>query len=434
MTFDDLTGWTDSTWAWLTGHPGLLTAAGVTAGLIVTAVLVAVTLVRLRRRSLSVKANVGFALVQAGVAYITITGVYEFFAHRLSMPWPEAALLAAFIEACVWAAVGFIYVHATGGGEGFGRAGGFFWFAVVGGGMLAVLGSDGLAVAFGRVIVVGLGAYMWYLRLCQKTNRRTTKSRWRWTPRALLLRLGAVTVDADDLDDDATEWTVRRLTSALRRADHKWRIVAWWGGRALTRMAEQTTPDILAAARLRRAHAYVLLEEASATSRSMGPVVAAVRAEWAGQPLAERDELIESAREIAREVLAERTFAEFERPADAPVPPSGDSAGQRRTAPDVPAAEVPALPAVPTPVPSPPPVDRPKPRPAGTRPGSADEVANRATEKWVADQITRTGNRPTLAAIAEHGAIDGKPRSENWARARRTAGERQAADRPRAVA
>jgi hypothetical protein len=267
---------------WLTGLPAGQWAPAVAAALLVLG-LAAVTVRIWRGRSLNAKKVIGFGVVQAGVTFIVVTGVYEFFHGVLAMPVIEAAVLAVFIEAATWGAVGFIYAHGRSvdeGGKpatGFGEAGPFFWFSVAGGGALAVLGSASGAVAIGRIVIVCLGGYMWYLQLLQVTRRCGKRSRWRWTPKRLLLSVGAMEPADEDVTDEAREWQVRRLARAIRWRNSRWPW-SYLGGRALVKRAETTTEDVLAEARRRWAAAHVLREHTRPGSPVMASVIEAVKA------------------------------------------------------------------------------------------------------------------------------------------------------------
>lgn len=272
-----------------TGQPWAL-ITGTVAGVLLIVALVAFLVRALRSRDFDAKANLGFGVVQTGVAYITITGGYEFFHRRLSMPSAEAGLLAGFIEACVWAAVGTIYSHGRGvDGDGkpnvgFGPAGGFFWTTVIGGGLLAILGSVSIPVAIGRIVIVVLGAYMWYLKLLRVTRRSGKPSRVRWTPKAFLLLIGAIVPGDEDVQDEAREWQVRKMARAIRWANSGRQPWVWLGGRALVKSAEQVQEDVLAEARRRYAAAYILRTQIAPESPVMAALLASLQREALGEP------------------------------------------------------------------------------------------------------------------------------------------------------
>ncbi|SCL21358.1 hypothetical protein [Micromonospora aurantiaca (nom. illeg.)] len=300
----------DGVWAWIQDHPTEMIGIGGAVGVLVLALLVVWVVKALRGQDLNAKASIGFGVVQAGVAFITITGVYEFFRRALDMPEVEAGLLAGFIEACVWAAVGMIYAHGKGTttdkdgvehpNEGFGPAGGFFWTTVTGGGLLAILGSESPTVAVGRIVVVVLGSYMWYLRLVQVTTRTGKKTRWRWTPKRAFLAMGALAPEDEDVDDDNREWQVRQLARAIRWSNGRWPF-RWLGERSMVKRAETTKEDVLAEARRRYAAAHVMKTSASPDSEVMTAIIDSVQK--AQQPV---DEQAEAEAEREREQERER--------------------------------------------------------------------------------------------------------------------------------
>lgn len=258
----------------------LMAGAAICGGALV--ILVALV-VKTRRGTFNAKLTLGFGAVQAGVSYIVITGTYEFFRRFFHVPWAEAGLFAVFIEACTWGGVGFIRAHGKGTDSkgqpntGFGPAGAFFWVCVGGGGTLAVLGADSIVIGAGRVVIVALGAYMWMLRLLEWTTRPETRSRWRWTPRNLMIALGALAPADDDVRDEAREYTIRRLTKAMRWRNSRWPW-SWLGGRTLVKHAEGAGEDVLAEARRRYAAAYVLADQVDPKSEVMAAVIASVKA------------------------------------------------------------------------------------------------------------------------------------------------------------
>jgi hypothetical protein len=323
---------------WVRSHPTELTIAGVAVGVGLLSLLVVVVIRALQGRDLNTKASIGFGVVQAGVAYITITGVYDFFYGLLDMPTVEAGLLAGFIEACTWAAVGMIFAHGKSGDgkrtkrpEGFGPAGPFFWLTVCGGGVLAILGSTTSSVAVGRAVVVTLGGYMWYLRLLEATHRSGRPSRWRWTPKRLLLAAGALVPADEDINDEAREWQIRGMARALRWANSSWPW-SWWGTRSLVRRAEATSEEVMTEARRRWAAGYLLKTQTHPDS----PVMQAVLRDVG------RGQLPEGA---TLEPALEPALTEAEIPGDVTEPKPGGQQDEPVTRPvTVPAAPVAAMP------------------------------------------------------------------------------------------
>src|SRR5690606_25479453 len=216
------------------------------------------------------------------VTSATVTGVYEFFGHVLGLPLAEALIIAVFIEATVWVAVGLIRRHrrrahgTDGDTAGLGPAGPFFWVSVAGGGALAVLGSASLAAAIGRAIIVALGACMWWLRIREWAPATGARSQWRWTPRRLLLALGAITPADDDIEDQSREWEVRRLARAIARVNDGGRLGRRIGRRTLARRSVEASEEVINAAYRRYAAAHLAVRDAEVTSGRMRAVLRAV--------------------------------------------------------------------------------------------------------------------------------------------------------------
>jgi hypothetical protein len=270
--------------SWVAEHPLAVAVAATAAILLATA---AALIARAwRRRDMVAKQVIGFAVVQAGVTFIVITGVFEFFEGLVDMPVPEAAIVAVFLEAATWAAVGFIYGHGKSYvvGEdgikrpavGFGKAGPFFWFSVAGGGVLAVLGSASIPIAVGRGVIVGFGAFMWFLQLERFTRPKPKKkdTEWNWTLTRFLVFVGIKKPSALDIRNHPREWEVRRLARAIRLANGSWPL-KWYGRRSLIRYGEAAAPDVIAEARNRWATAYVLVEQVAPTSEVMKQAIKA---------------------------------------------------------------------------------------------------------------------------------------------------------------
>ncbi len=247
-------------------------------------------------RRTNLKLELGFAIVQAGLSVATIQGVYEFFHSLLDMPTFESVILAVFIEGTIWTLVGFIIDHGrtvievrgTDGATvkkhatGWGIAGPFFWIATLSAGALAIIASTPL-VAVGRAIIVVVGTAMWVLRLMRATHRPERRSRFRFTPYRIAVAWGWIEPDPMESEADQNrEWRIQRLARAIRLANSGTRLVTWWGNRSLTKMAEETTPDILRAAQSRFAAAFLLREQAKAGSEVMRAVIASERATTVG--------------------------------------------------------------------------------------------------------------------------------------------------------
>lgn len=245
-----------------------------------------------RGRRFNWKLEFGFALVQSGLSVVTIWGVYEFFHKLLDVHTWEAALFAGFIEAAIWTSVGFIVDHGRSYVEkigkdgqaemrpatGWGLGGPFFWIFSASAGTLAVLAASNFLIGVGRAVVVVIGTSMWVLRLMRSTNRPARRSRFRWTPYRIGVRIGWIEPDPIENEEDQNrEWRVRRLARAIRLKNTEGKF-AWWtrrrGARMLTRLAEEASPDVLREAQQRYAAVRVLADHTAADSDVMLRIIA----------------------------------------------------------------------------------------------------------------------------------------------------------------
>lgn len=320
---------------WINTHRGLAIAVAVA----LTATILAIVTIRIvafyRGRSLSARASIGFAVVQAGVAYVTITGVYEFWAHVVGLPAWDAAGIAVFIEAVTWAAVAMIFDHGGKAGTvGFGDAAGLFWLSILGGGVMAIAGSGSIRVAVGRAVVVVLGAAMWHLRLRQRTRRSATPSRWVNPFKQALMASGWLIPGEQDVTATPREWQVRRLTRAIRRtqAPRPW---VWIGKRTIQRIMDAGDADMVQQAQHRYALQHVLASEIRPDSPSMAAAIVAARAALEpapvpGQPVEPPPPNPSAAASPAESSAVVRRTPPNHRTALAR--PRADEAGQRRLA------------------------------------------------------------------------------------------------------
>lgn len=367
---------------WISDHRALAITAAAVVVLAVVSLVGAQLWAAYRGRSLTTRASVLFAVVQAGVAYVTITGVYEFWAHKVKVPTWDAIGIAVIIEAVTWAAVADIYVHgATDKSVGTGRSGPLFWMSVVGGGIMAVAGSPGFAIALGRAVVVALGAAMWHVRIRQKTRPATQQSRWTITPRQLMLRWGWMIPDDTDVRHTSREWQVRILTRSVGRAAGGNQLTKWRAERLIRRVMESGDAGMVREAQGRYALQHVLRTEITPTSTSMMLAI-----------------------EAAREALNPATPAPEPEPVKEPEPP--------RELPDVPKV-------------------RPRPVPARRRTAAA--TAARADRESVsalkaravreATEALRAGEQPTGAAWGGRFGL-----GEQWGRDRLAEARRRIAE------
>lgn len=275
-----MSAWIDQTIQAIQAHRTMATIGGIAAAVLILSLVAGQAWGAYRGRTLAVRASVGFAVVQTGVAYVTITGVYGFWAHAVGMPAAEAALIAVFIEAVTWAAVGMIFAYgAEEDSQGPGPAGALFWWSVAGGGVMAVLGSPSLAVAAGRAVVVALGGMMWHLRIRQRTRRAVARAATRLTvtPRQIMLRTGLLIADDADVIQTSYEWQVRQLARAVRRAAAGRPVSRWRGQRTIVRVMESGNAAMVRDAQSRYALARVLQDDLTDGSPSMTRAIEAAR-------------------------------------------------------------------------------------------------------------------------------------------------------------
>lgn len=392
--------------AWLTAHRIEAWTVGTIAALAVLGVIAYEVTNRLRRSTGNLKEIIGYGVVQVGMAYVTITGGYDFWAHVANMPAFEAWAVAVIVESAQWWFIGriFRYMRGTKDGtpdgprnEGYGPAGPKFWATVVGGGTIAVIGAvfapeGSLSLAVGRAVVVYIGASMFDLLLREKVywadeeKARKPRTTFLLTPRRLGVMLGILSAEDRDLRNDNDEWTLRRMTRAIRWRNDGNRIFRWLGTRSLRRAMEGGGSGLLRQATDRYAMTWVLVNEVNAQSATMA-----------------------TALDRARQVLTA--------PLSGDVPP--DTAGHRRTPPDS-AGQVPdPVPDGPadTPDTAPPPPPDPPQQPAPPRSRSGGSIAEAAALReqavaWAVQQL-RDGNRVTAKVVGSKFSS-----GEEWGRQR----------------
>lgn len=285
--------WVNTVAAWMDANRAIAVTVAVTLGLIVLSVAGSQVWAAYRGRSLTARASAGFAIVQAGVAYVTITGVYEFWAHRVDLPTWDAIGIALIIEAVTWAAVADIFVHGAGRdpagkpNTGLGRSGPLFWASVTGGGVMAVVGSVSGAVAVGRSVVVVLGATMWYVRIMQRTRRRDGQGRWANPVKTTLLNWGWMISGDKDVTQTSREWDTRILARAIWQAAEGRRLGRTLGKRRIRRVLESGDVAMVQAAQQRYALQRLLRDELSPDTPSMAAAIEAVRAALTPPPTPE---------------------------------------------------------------------------------------------------------------------------------------------------
>jgi hypothetical protein len=271
----------DAITAWIGEHVAVSITIAAAVALAVLAAIGMQAWAAYRGRSLTARASAFFGVVQTGVAFVTITGVYEFWADVVKVNPVEAAGIAVFIEAVTWAAVADIFVHgADKTTTGIGRSGPLFWSAIVGGGLMAIIGSDDPGTAVGRTVVVALGAMMWHVRIRQRTRPKAGQGRWANPFKTFALRQGWMIADDTDLTQTSREWQVRTLTRAINKVARSGRvhtITRMAGERTIRRVMEAGDAAMVRDARDRYALQEVLRKEITPTSTSMSAAIDAAR-------------------------------------------------------------------------------------------------------------------------------------------------------------
>ncbi len=302
MTLEEIIQWAMAHADWVPTWLGI--GAGVIVFMVAASLMIRAINARARRllaageetakrrgRRFNWKLELGFTAAQAGLSIVTVWGVYEFFHILLKVPMWESRLFAVFIESAIWTTVGFIIEHGRSYIEkigkdgqreevpatGWGMAGPFFWIFSASAGLLAVLAAPNTAWGVGRAVVVVVGTSLWVLRLMRATNRPIRRSRFRYTPYRIAQRRGWVEQDVEDTAGQDIEWRIQRLARAIRIKNDEGRYLVgalnrWRGERAVTRLAEETTPDVLRSAQERYAAVQVLREHTAVDS----PVLKAI--------------------------------------------------------------------------------------------------------------------------------------------------------------
>jgi len=277
-----------------------------------------------RGASSNVKLMAGQAVVQAGMTWAVVTGTYEFCTKVFKLPEWESIAFAVFLEAATWVTVGMIFEHGKGTDDkgkqntGFGPAGPFFYLFSVLGGVLAVIAGATFGAMIGRTVIVVFGTCLWYLTLLRFTRRAEGKTKFRWTPRRLFIAIGALEPEDQDVENEHQEWQVRRLARAMRRANGRWPW-SWLGQRALVTRGEQTTEDVIVAARRRYAVTHLLVSTVRPDSEVMARVIETVKAEAYGR---RNDDVEEPAEQPTGTLATESTTTRPEQ--SAAVEPASD--------------------------------------------------------------------------------------------------------------
>lgn len=273
---------------WIRANSITFWTAAVGASLLLLILAIYLTAGALKGRDRKAKATIGYAIVQVGMAYVTITGGYDFWRLVAHMPASEAIALAVFIEAAQWYAIGKTFEWMAQHTDdrphvGYGRPGAYFWLFVGGGSLLAVLGAflgqHNGPLSIGRTVAVVIGSLLWDLLLREKMHRDETipPTVLLLTWRKLGIRLGIMAAEQKDVRTQNREYTLRRMSRALRWKNEGKPMWRWWGERYLMRAMDAGDADLLSEAVQRYAMNWLIRDETAADHATMGPALKAAR-------------------------------------------------------------------------------------------------------------------------------------------------------------
>jgi hypothetical protein len=241
---------------------------GLVAVLAAVALVLAVSLYRARRRG---RADRWVSTV-AGVAVLGLSaeGMWMVAVHRLGLPPVLAVVTFAVFELAMLSSA----MHATAhyrrttirdhAGEIItpghpGLHGTVVWVIAATAGVIVSLNSASFVEVLLRLALPLMAAGMWHTTLTAEGVSRPAGS-WRWTPRRLLVRVGAIEPTERDLSEVARDRRVHAMTATARRV-HRGAWPGRWHTARLGRLALHADPDMIEAVRERvtRAHRAVEL-------------------------------------------------------------------------------------------------------------------------------------------------------------------------------
>lgn len=154
-----------------------------------------------------------------------------------------------------------------------GRHGTAVWVIAVVSGVIVATNATSVTEFLLRLALPLAAAWMWHAGLTSEQSAERGPGRWRWTPRRLLIQLGAITAEAQDVEQINREQTVRTMTRLARRVHHDprpGRLAARRRLRSLERLALQADDAMLADVqrRVRRAARVTELTDPDQTASS----------------------------------------------------------------------------------------------------------------------------------------------------------------------
>lgn len=132
-----------------------------------------------------------------------------------------------------------------------GWPGALVWVIAISSGTLVGLSEDGWIAFFFRFFIGLIAASMWWANLTEDrialdVKRKRPRTRWRLTPKRLMVEWGWLEADEDDVDDTNDQWLERKLTK-LAFAHHFSAVPLRkaWNGKRLRTWSMRATDEIL---------------------------------------------------------------------------------------------------------------------------------------------------------------------------------------------
>lgn len=130
--------------------------------------------------------------------------------------------------------------------------GGAVWTFAIGSGFLVGLSEQGTAAFIFRVLIGIVAAAMWWANLIEgntaldRRKRAKTPTRWRWTPSRIMVKLGLLEPDHDDVTETNRDWLRQNLVRASllhHQSAWKWRRAV--AGQRLTNLSQRADDELL---------------------------------------------------------------------------------------------------------------------------------------------------------------------------------------------
>lgn len=233
------------------------------AAMSVVVLVLAVTLYRARRRGRLDR----WVSAVAGIAVLGLSaeGMWVVAVERLHLPPVLAVITFAVFELAMISSAmhATAQYHRTTTRDEYGqiitpghpgRHGTVVWAIAATAGVIVSLNSSSFVEVLLRLALPVLAAGMWWTTLTSEGTSRP-EGTWRWTPRRLLVRLGAIEPNERDLADVTRDRRIAAMTATARRVHREARPRRWHVAR-LERLALRADDDMIreVQSRVERAH------------------------------------------------------------------------------------------------------------------------------------------------------------------------------------